>query len=131
MLAQIESVNFLFLTTIFLFCVALAVLFVWGLLGYFKGTGAFKIKSNVVLTKGKVLKKFYSGGDPRISGLPTMKLEFKLEDEIHKIEKEVEQEIFFEYDEGQDIDLFVSTSNELKVYPLKSIQKKEPKHQAL
>ncbi len=100
-------------------------LFFWGTLRYLKKSNAFATGSSVTLTKGKVIKKFYNGADPRINGQPTFKLTFKFENELHEIEKEVEQEIFFEYDEGEDIDLFVSCKKELKVYPLKSIQEKK------
>lgn len=125
MSSQVELVNFAFLTIILLFGAAVTGLFFWGILRYLKKSNAFATGSGITLTKGKVLKKYYSGGDPRISGLPTMKLSFKFEDEFHEIDKEVEQEIFFEYDEGEDIDLFVSFTKELKVYPLKSIQEKK------
>jgi len=122
---QVEIVNFAFLTIILLFGVSIVGLFFWASIRYLKKTSAFATGSNVTLTKGKVIKKFYSGGDPRLSGLPTMKLSFKFENEFHEIDREVEQEIFFEYDEGEDIDLFVSNKKELKVYPLKSIQEKK------
>ena len=121
---EVEIVNFTFLTIILLFGASLIGLFFWGSLRYFKKSNAFSIGSDVTLTKGKVVKKFYSGGDPRINGLPTLKLSFKFDNEFHEVEKEVEQDIFFKYDEGQEIDLFVSNKNELKVYPLKSIQEK-------
>ena len=125
MLAQFHTINFLFLMSILLFGVMLVCLFFWGALNYFKASNAFAIGSDVTLTKGKVIKKFYSGGDPRIEGKPTMKLKFTLENEVHEVIKAVEQEIFFEYDEGQEIDLFVSNSKMLQVYPLKSIQNKK------
>jgi len=130
MSSQVEIVNFVFLSIILLFGLSMVGLFFWGTVKYFKKTNAFATGSNVTLTKGKVIKKFYSGGDPRINGLPTMKLSFKFENEFHEVDKEVEQELFFEYDEGQDIDLFISKQNELKVYPLKSIQDKKLDQQA-
>ena len=109
---------------ILLFGAGIVCFIFWALLKYFKDTNAFAISSDVVLTKGKVVKKFYSGGDPRISGLPTMKLQFTHDDVVHEIEKQVAKELFFEYDEGEDIELFVSVAKEVRVYPLKSIQEK-------
>lgn len=97
----------------------------WGAVKHFQKTKAFSVGSDVKLTKGKVVKKFYSGGDPRIDGKPTIKLAFTHENELHEIDKAVAQEIFFEYNEGQEIDLFISSNNELKVYPLKTIQSKK------
>ncbi|MCM8542654.1 MAG: hypothetical protein NE328_20480 [Lentisphaeraceae bacterium] len=100
-------------------------LFLWGAIKYFQTSNAFSISSDVTLTKGKVMKKFYSGGDPRIDGMPTLKLKFTLENEVHEVIKAVEQDLFFEYDEGEEIDLFISNSTSLQVYPLKSIQSKK------
>lgn len=125
MLTQVQTVNILFLITLLFFGVIFFCLFFWGFIKYFEKSNAFSIQSDVTLTKGKVVKKFYTGGDPRISGEPTIKLTFTHENELHEIDKAVAREIFFEYDEGQEIDLFISNNNELKVYPLKSIQDKK------
>lgn len=120
---KFEIVNFFFLMTILVCGVLTICLIFWALLRYFKRSYSVKINSSVVLTKGKVIKKFYSGGDPRVDGRPTMKLKFTHEKTEHVIDQQVEQEIFFEYDEGEEIDLFVSSTKDLQVYPLKSIQK--------
>ena len=125
MTEQFHTLNFLFLMTVLLSGVLIVCFIFWGSLKYLKASYAFDISSDVTLTRGQVIKKFYSGGDPRIDGMPTLKLKFTLEDEVHEVIKAVEQEIFFEYDEGQEIDLFVSNSKMLQVYPLKSIQSKK------
>lgn len=125
MFNQVQTVNIFFLMTILFFGVFLFCLFFWGSVKYFEKSNAFSVGSDVTLTKAKVIKKFYSGGDPRIDGSPTIKLSFTHENKVHEIDKAVEKEIFFDCDEGQEIDLFISNSDELKVYPLKSIQSKE------
>jgi len=125
MLAQFHTVNFLFLMTILLTGILLVCLFLWGAIKYFQTSNAFSISSDVTLTKGKVMKKFYSGVDPRIDGMPTLGVGFTLENEVHEVIGAVEQDLFFEYDEGEEIDLFVSNSKCLQVYPLKSIQSKK------
>jgi hypothetical protein len=73
-------------------------------------------------TKGKVIRKFYSGGDIRIAGQPFMTFKISLGDDSMEIKQQVDQQLYFSYEEGDEIDLFVSRGQELKVYPLESLK---------
>ena len=121
------STYFIDLMTIMVAGFAVVMFLVWKVVRYIRKHRNILIKSAVVRTEGRILRKFFGGGDSRFSGTPHMTFQITIDEKTFEVDKNVDKEIFFSYEEGDMIDLFVADGEDMLVYPLESlVEKKAP-----
>ena len=113
--------NFLKLTTILTASFLIVIYLLWRVSVYLKANRKKLMTSAVIKTEGKVLRKFFGGGDSRISDVPHLTIEVTVNDKTVEVNKDVNRELFFAYEEGDIIELFVTNEEDMKVYPLAAI----------
>ena len=111
--------------TIMVIGFAIVMYLVWKVSRYIKTNRNLLMKSAVVRTKGRILRKFFGGGDSRFSGTPHMTFQITINEETFEVDKDVDKELFFSYEEGDMVDLFVTDGADMKIYPLDSISEKK------
>jgi hypothetical protein len=121
MICQI-NLDFTLLMVVMLFGFLVVCILLWKIGKYLKENRGTLTKSGLVKTKGEVVKKFFGGGDSRISGDPHMTFKVIIDNNTVEIDQKVGRDLYFSYDEGDEIELFIAEGQELKVYPLESIQ---------
>ena len=123
----IYSADFITLMTVMMCGFAIVTFLVWKVARYMKAHKDVFTKAAVVKTKGTVRKKFFGGAkDVRIDGTPHMIFEVTLNDKTFEVEQGVDQKLYFDYEEGDEIDLFVTTDTQMKIYPLDTIREPAP-----
>jgi hypothetical protein len=122
MISPIAATTFASLMSIMIFSLLLVSFLLWKVVQYTKKNRSLFTRSNLIKTKGKIIKKFYGGGDTRISGHPFMTFKVSLDDNFMEIQQKVDQQLYFSYEEGDEIDLFVSRGQEFKIYPLEGLK---------
>ncbi len=104
------------------------VLLAWQTANYLKKNRHSITKAALIKTKGKIIKKFFSG-DARIGGEHHVKFQFTIDDKNVEVDHGVDQELYLAYEVGDELDIFVANGSEIKVYlldSLKDVQSKSP-----